>query len=187
MRSSLDPRRITHSAHLVLPHLPRIAVSACMHRPPPHLAWPLVLSPCPLDPLVGAQSRVPCGSGPFKVQGSGCRGWTGGAHAPAAPLVPGRLGRPPVLLAPPLLCRKGGTRELAFWGFRRNKGGDDIMKGDDECRREWLSGKRLLLSSLWFLLILHLSLPLLPLPAWPPALKLMPPVVPSTPLLSWVL
>lgn len=153
----------------------------------PHLAWPLVLSPCPLDPLVGAQSRVPCGSGPFKVQASGCRGWTGGAHAPAAPLVPGRLGRPPVLLAPPLLCRKGGTRELAFWGFRRNKGGDDIMKGDDECRREWLSGKRLLLSSLWFLLILHLSLPLLPLPAWPPALKLMPPVVPSTPLLSWVL
>ena len=41
MRSSLDPRRITHSAHLVLPHLPRIAVSACLHRPPPHLAWPL--------------------------------------------------------------------------------------------------------------------------------------------------
>lgn len=50
-----------------------------------------------------------------------------------------------------------------------------IMKGDNECRREWLSGKRLLLSFLWFLLLLHLFLPLLPLPAQPPALELMPP------------
>ena len=37
-----------------------------------------------------------------------------------------------------------------------------IMKGDNECRREWLSGKRLLLSFLWFLLVLPLFLPLLP-------------------------
>jgi len=48
-----------------------------------------------------------------------------------------------------------------------------IMKGDNECRREWLSGKRLLLSFLRFLLLLHLFLPLLP--AQPPALELMPP------------
>lgn len=157
-------------------------VSTLRDLPPPQLLPSIVAGTAP-----GLASSPVSLKGPFKVQASGCRGWTGGAHAPAAPLVPGRLGRPPVLLAPPLLCRKGGTRELAFWGFRRNKGGDDIMKGDDECRREWLSGKRLLLSSLWFLLILHLSLPLLPLPAWPPALKLMPPVVPSTPLLSWVL
>lgn len=40
MRSSLDPEG-SPQCRLVLPHLLRIAVSACMHRPPPHLAWPL--------------------------------------------------------------------------------------------------------------------------------------------------
>lgn len=136
---------------------------------------------CPLDPLVGAQSRAPAALEPFKVRASGCGGQTGGACIPAAPLVPGHLGRPPVLPTPHLLYRNGGTGELASWGFVRNKGGDDIMKGEDECRREWLSGKRLLLFFLWFLFLLHLFLPVLPLLARPPEL------MPSTPLLSRVL